>query len=36
MKNKDSEEIRLPHLNLVNMARGTERKKCREVLSSFK
>jgi len=35
MKNKGS-EVRLPQLNLVNMARGTERKKCREVLKSFK
>lgn len=36
MKNKGSEEVRPPQLNLVNMSRGTERKKFIEVLYSFK
>jgi hypothetical protein len=36
MKNKGSGEVRLLQLNLVNIARGTVRKRCREILNSFK
>jgi len=36
MKNKISREFRLPQLNLVNMAKDTVRKKCREILNSLK